>query len=112
MIAELLLASALLQTAPVKNPTSVTVACPDHAQDTGHEIDIVSDGVVVQTIQGGDPAASTDGSVTFALNVQPIKFGGYTVVVRATAGTIKSPDSPASDVWERSPGAPGKPVVK
>ena len=113
MLIALLLAvvAAPFQT-PVKNPTSVTITCPDHNQDTGHEIDIVSAGIVVQTIQGGDPAPNTDGSVTFTMNVQPIKFGSYTTVVRATSGTIKSDNSPASDAWDRSPGAPGKPIVK
>ena len=45
------------QTPAVKNPSALTFACPDHAQDTGHEIDIVraADGVIIQTIQGGDP---------------------------------------------------------
>lgn len=96
----------------VKNPSAVTFTCPDHDQDTAHEIDIVdSNGVVVQTIIGGDPAPNADGSVTIPINVQPIKFGTYTFIVRATAGGVKSPDSPPSDPWERAPGAPGKPAA-
>jgi hypothetical protein len=104
---------APMQAVPVKNPTTVTVPnCPDHDQDTGHEIDILDGaGVVVQTIAAGDPPA-VSGAVTFAINIQPVKFGDYTVVVRATAGAVKSPNSPASDVWQRSPGAPGKAIVK
>jgi hypothetical protein len=98
---------------PVVNPTFVTVpSCPDHDQDTGHDIDILDTaGVVTQTIAGGDPGAAANGSVTFAINVQPVKFGAFTFVVRATAAGIKSPNSPASDPWHRAPGAPGKPVA-
>ena len=104
-------ASALAQ---VKNPTIVEVAsCPDHDQDTGHEIDIVrTDGTVLQTIQAGDPPSGGGGLVSFSINVQPVTFGSYTFVVRATATGVSSPDSPASDVWQRSPGSPSKPVAK
>ncbi len=87
--------------------------CPDHALDDGHEVDIVdSTGVVVQTIQAGDPAADAQGNVSVVINVQPVKFGLYTFVVRAKAGALMSPNSPPSEVWQRSPGAPGIPVAK
>lgn len=99
---------------PVRNPTGVTFTCPDHALDDGHEVDIVDSvtGVVLQTIQGGDPAADAQGIVTVQLNVQPVKFGTYVFIVRAKAGTNMSPNSPPSEVWMRSPGAPGVPVAK
>jgi hypothetical protein len=101
----------LLQ-APVKNPRAVIFTCVDHATDTGHEVDIINaQGVVVQTINGGDPLADANGDVTVEFNVQPITFGAYTVRVRAVAGAIKSADSLPSDVWERVPGQPGKPKV-
>jgi hypothetical protein len=98
----------------VRNPRSVTFTCPDHAQDDNHEIDIVraSDGVVVQTITGGDPPADAEGMVTIALNVQPVAFGTYTVRVRAVAAGIKSDASDSSDVWERAPGKPTGLIVK
>jgi hypothetical protein len=96
----------------VVNPRSVVFSCPDHALDTGHEIDIVNaSGAVIQTIQGGDPAADGNGDVTVSINVQPVAFGSYTVRVRATAGDVESLDSVASDVWQRAPGQPGKPRV-
>ena len=110
---ETLFLLGLLQTTTVKNPTSVEFTCPDHAQDSGHEIDIINaSGVVIQTLQAGDPAADSNGVVKVSVNVQPVQFGSYTVVVRATFSGVKSSDSPASDVWERVPGAPSKPVVK
>lgn len=98
--------AALLQAAPVPNPTKVVFNCPDHAQDTNHEIDIVTAaGVVVQTIQAGDPPADANGDVTVQLNVQPIKFGTYTVRVRVVADQFKSEDAP-SPQWVRVPGKP------
>lgn len=105
MIFELLIAIALLQAVP-SNPRAVVFQCPDHAQDTAHELDIVdSAGVVIQTIQGGDPPAAANGDVTIAINVQPIAFGVYTVRVRAVAGSLKSVDSdPAT--FARVPGKP------
>ena len=87
--------------------------CPDHATDDGHEVDIVdSTGVVIQTIQGGDPAADAQGNVSILINVQPVKFGLYTFVVRAKAGALMSVNSAPSDVWQRAPGQPGKPIAK
>lgn len=97
---------ALLFQALVSNPRAVIFQCPDHAQDSGHEIDILnSSGAVIQTIQGGDPAADANGDVRVDINVQPIAFGNYTVRVRAVAGALKSLDSdPAS--FARVPGRP------
>ena len=101
--------AALAQIPPVKNPTGLEFTCPDHATDTGHEVDIInSAGTVIQTLSVGDPA-EVAGKVTVKVNVQPITFGTYTFKVRALAGTIKSLDSVASDPWDRVPGQPGKP---
>jgi hypothetical protein len=107
-------AAATQSAGPVRNPSGVMFTCPDHALDDGHEEDIVDSvtGVVVQTIQGGDPAADAQGNVSIALNVQPVKFGTYTFVVRAKAGALMSPNSVPSDVWQRSPGQPGQPIPK
>lgn len=99
--------------AQVKNPRAIAFTCPDHATDTGHEVDVIdAKGVVIQTIQGGDPALNAAGEVEIPLNLQPVAFGAYMFRVRATAGAVKSPDSVASEVWERTPGQPGKPVPK
>jgi hypothetical protein len=109
-----LLPSLVSAQTPVKNPTLVIVpACPDHDQDTGHEIEILTpQGSSVQVLQVGDPPREPNGEVRFQVNVQPIKFGQYVVVVRATAGAVKSDNSPPSDAWERVPGAPSKPAVQ
>ena len=98
----------------VRNPTQVTFMCPDHDQDTGHELDIVNavTGAVVQTLALGDPPADAQGNVMFAINVQPVQFGTYIVRARSTANGVKSANSPDSDVWERVPGPPSKPVVQ
>lgn len=96
---------------PVKNPTAVLFTCPDHDRDDQHEIDIirVSDGQVVQTLLVGDPPVNGNGDVRVAINVMPVAFGQYVIKVRAVAGTLKSEDSVASEVWVRSPGKPSKP---
>lgn len=98
----------------VRNPTIVKFQCPDHAQDSGHEIDIVNatTGAVVQTLSLGDPAPDAQGFIVFNVNVQPIAHGNYIVRARSISGAVKSPDSPDSDVWERSPGGPSKPIVQ
>lgn len=108
-------AGAAQTPAPVKNPSVVVFECPDHDRDTDHEIDILraSDGAVIQTLQVGDPPADGSGNVTVKLNVQPIAFGTYWLVVRAVvteAGTtVRSVNSANSDTFERVPGPPGKP---
>lgn len=108
-------ALALLQApVPKKNPTVIGFTCPDHNQDTGHEVDIIEDGTgrLVQTLVVGDPPANESGEVEITLSVQPIAFGNYHFVVRATVPTLKSADSLPSELWQRVPGSPGKPVVK
>jgi len=97
----------------IKNPTAVAFTCPDHARDDQHEIDIVrvSDGAVIQTILGGDPD-EVSGEVTVAINVQPVAFGQYQVIVRAVAGLLKSDNSNPSAIWERTPGRPSGVVVR
>jgi hypothetical protein len=115
MMIELLLAGAMLQAVPnVKNPTAVSFKCVDHDRDTGHDILIVDNatGTTLQTIAGGDPALDVNGDVTIPLNVQPVAFGTYHIKVRVLAGALSSDLSTPSNVWERVPGAPSKPVVK
>jgi len=94
--------------AQVVNPSGVAFTCPDHDQDTEHEIDIVrdADGVVIATVLGGDPPVTTAGEVVITLNVQPIAFGDYRFIARAVAGGLRSVNSAPSAIWHRRPGAP------
>lgn len=101
--------------APVKNPTAVEFTSPDHALLTLYEIDIVrNDGSVAQTLilPKDQAAAQPNGDWRLTINVQPIAFGAYTVVVRAVAGLVKSDNSLPSESWVRAPGPPSKPLVK
>jgi hypothetical protein len=104
---------ALLQVPAIINPGGLTFTCPDHAQDTNHEVDIINveTGQVEATLLVGDPPADAAGVVAVALNIQPIKFGQKRFQVRAVAGAEKSANSELSDVWRRSPGTPGKATV-
>lgn len=99
---------------PKKNPTVIAFTCPDHALDNQHEVDVVEDitGRVVQTLLVGDPPLDANGDVTVTLSVQPVAFGSYHFVVRAVLDALKGVDSLPSDVWQRVPGGPGKPVIK
>lgn len=115
-------AFAQAQTAPVQNPGMVIFTpSPDHASITSYKLDLVNaQGAVIQTLDVGKPAPCTASCPTgvavgeaFAnINVQPIAFGSYTAVMRSVAGSVTGPPSPASDVWERAPGAPSKPKVR
>lgn len=112
MLAELMLAAVLQADATVKNPRGVGFTCADHAADDAHEVQIVraSDGAVIQTIAGGDPAAVA-GEVVIPINVQPVAFGLYRFRVRALAGGLAS-DWAESQVWERVPGAPTNVIAR
>lgn len=115
VVVGLLLASGVsVAQQPIRNPSAVAFLCPDHAQDTEHEIDIVrvSDAQVVATLLGGDPPLNAQNEVVVPINVQPIAFGQYQFVARAVAGTVKSANSVPSDIWERTPGAPSKPEAR
>lgn len=93
-------------TADVDNPTGVTfVASTDHAVIDGYDIDIVNpQGTVIQTINAGKPTPNASNIVTVPLNVQPIAFGdGYTVVVRARAGSVSSTGTVSVNKFNRKP---------
>jgi len=113
MLTALLLAVTIQATPPV-NPTVIAFTCPDHAEDSQHEVDVVTEaGAVLSTILVGDPPVNAAGEVEVTLSIQPIKFGRYTFKVRAVGpGGEKSASSDASEVWVRGPGKPGKPIVK
>lgn len=95
----------------MNNPTRIAFSCPDHDFCTGHEIDFVNQSTSeVDTLQVGRGTV-IDGEVVIDINVQPRKFGQYVNRVRALVGTLESDDSVPSDVWQRVPGAPGKPTL-
>lgn len=100
--------------ARVQNPGSLLFEpSPDHDKLTAYEADIKdAKGVVVQTIAVGKPAVTATGECVVALNVQPISFGSYTIVIRPVAGSVVGPASTPTDVWDRAPGPPTKPRVQ
>lgn len=104
-------------TAPdVDNPSALQW-CPsaDHATVDSYEADILRpDLTVLQTLNLGKPAVNaTDGSCTASINVQPIAFSnGYSVRIRAKAGTAVSPDTLAINKFNRRPGGPSKLLIK
>lgn len=104
----------LAQVPPIKNPVGITFTpSPDHAILTSYEADILATtGAVVQTLSLGKPVPDAQNVISVNLNVQPITFGTYTIVVRSLAGALTGPPSLPTDPWERVPGAPSKPVVR
>jgi len=103
---------------PVKNPTAIWFNSADHdlAAVTGYEVDFLNatTSAVVQTVSVAKASTTkqADGSIRVTMNVQPVAFGTYRFVARTVAGAIKSDNSLATEVWERSPGAPSKPTVQ
>ena len=100
--------NVVLQTPPadVNNPTAVQfTASPDHAQLTRYDLDIVSpSNTVIQTLNLAKPTPDAQNTITVALNVQPVAFGnGYTVRVRAVAGTASSTDAVSLNKFNRTP---------
>jgi hypothetical protein len=112
------IALGAFQTEPIpKNPTLAEWVCADHDRDDQHELTIYENtatGVAITTILLGDPVYADPATklVRASLNVQPIAFGSYYATLVAVAGTVKSDPSPASNIFERVPGAPSKPTIK
>lgn len=109
----LMLALAQAQTPPadVNNPSAVAfTASTDHATIDSYELDILRpDGSVLQTINIGKPTPDANQTCTAPLNVQPIAFGtGYTLRLRARAGTAASDYTASVNKFNRVPGAPSK----
>jgi hypothetical protein len=111
----------------VKNPSVAEFNSPDHGNTavTGYELDInvstpTGAGAVIQTITVPKAnvvlVSGVVGEATalyrVSINVQPVAFGTYVSAMRTVAGAIKSDNSPLSNIWDRSPGAPSKPAVK
>src|SRR5262245_11373301 len=91
---------------PVRNPTLLLFEYAEHTADylTGYEVDVrnATTGAVIQTIavaKADTKFDQTTTTVTVTLNLQPVKFGTYTCVVRAVAnnGTDKSDNSNATE---------------
>lgn len=100
-----------LDATPAINPRTVRwTQSADHATVTSYHLDIIeaTSGAVIATLDLGigveDPAAPGDREET--INVQPIAFGEYCVVMRAVAGALESEDSAPSNTFVRRPGAP------
>jgi hypothetical protein len=101
--------------ADVKNPSGVEFTpSTDHALVDSYELDILRpDGSVLQTINIGKPAPNAANVCAAPLNVQPVAFGtGYSVRVRAKAGTSASDYAVSVNKFERAPGGPAKVVAK
>lgn len=115
LFAVIALASAVVVAQDVDNPSGVqfTISA-DHAAIDSYELDILRpDGTVLQTLNLGKPTPDANGTVVAPLNVQPVAFGvGYTVRVRAKAGTATSDYANSLNKFNRVPGGPSKVVVK
>jgi len=108
---------AAAQTVPpdVNNPTRVEwTPSADHATIDGYSMDIVSPtGTIIQTIDAGKPAPDATNTCSAALNVQPVAFGaGYTIRLRARAGTVFSDPAISLNKFNRIPGPPSKGTIK
>jgi len=106
---------ASAQAPDVNNPSAVTfTASADHGSVDSYELDILRpDGSVLQTLNLGKPTPDGSNVCTAQLNVQPVSFGsGYSVRVRAKAGTAASDYAVSENKFNRVPGSPTKVVVK
>lgn len=112
----LLSITAFAQVPAIKNPSAIIFTSADHdnAAVTGYEIDILNGttNALVQTLNIAKTATTKlpTGEIRVNVNVQPVAFGSYTFVARTIAGAIESVNSVESDLWERVPGAPSKPI--
>ncbi len=118
MVSSFLLAAVLSLPQPVadvKNPSAVEfMPSTDHALMDSYELDILRpDSTVLQTLNIGKPVPNASNIATAPINVQPIAFGvGYSVRLRAVAGTSRSDYTVSLNKFERAPGGPSKLVVK
>jgi hypothetical protein len=108
---------AFAQTVPadVNNPSGVVFTpSADHANVDSYELDILRpDGSVLQTINVGKPTPDANNQCSAPLNVQPVAFGtGYSVRLRAKAGTAASDYISSLNKFNRVPGSPSKPILK
>ena len=111
------LSAAQLPTPPadINNPSGIQFTpSTDHANVDSYELDILRpDGTVLQTLNVGKPTPDANNVCTAPINVQPITFGvGYTMRLRAKAGTAYSDYTPSENKFNRVPGGPSKLVLK
>ncbi len=114
--------SASAQTAPVKNPSTLIFEVSpdhDHPDALGYEADIVrtTDDVVIQTINVGRPTPDANRDASVPINVQPVAFGEYYVVLRfiavsPTGVRTVSENSERSNTWQRVAGPPRRPRLQ
>jgi hypothetical protein len=105
---------AFAQTPDVNNPSGVTfTASPDHATIDSYEMDILRpDATVLQTLNLGKPTPDATQTCAAPINVQPVAFGaGYSMQLRARAGTAVSVNIPSLNKFNRLPGAPSKFII-
>jgi len=108
---------AAMQTLPgdVDNPSGVSfTVSADHALVSSYELDILRpDSTVLQTLNLGKPTPDAAGTATAPINVQPVAFGnGYSVRLRALAGTATSVSVNSENKFNRRPGGPSKVEIK
>jgi len=117
IVVALLLCSgvAAAQTPDVNNPSAVTFTpSTDHATVDSYELDILRpDATVLQTLNLGKPVPDATNTCTAPVNVQPIAFGsGYSMRIRAKAGTAASDYALSLNKFNRVPGPPTKLIAK
>jgi hypothetical protein len=106
---------AVMQAADVDNPSAVSfTVSADHALVSSYELDILRpDSTVLQTLNLGKPTPDAAGTATAPINVQPVAFGnGYSVRLRALAGTATSASVNSDNKFNRRPGGPSKVEIK
>ena len=106
---------AVAQTPDVNNPSAVTFGPSlDHATVDSYELDILRpDGTVLQTLNLGKPVPDATNTCTAPMNVQPIAMAsGYSIRVRAKAGTAVSDYAVSLNKFNRVPGPPTKLIAK
>jgi hypothetical protein len=115
LLVSLILLPSLAHAQDVNNPSGVTfTASADHATVDSYELDILRpDATVLQTLNLGKPTPDSTQTCTAPLNVQPIAFGaGYSLQLRAKAGTAVSANALSVNKFNRVPGAPSKVIAK
>lgn len=123
-IASLLLSAAIVVGAPappaqepvpdVRNPSAVEFEpSADHAAIDDYELEILRpDGSVLQTLNIGKPACPAN-LCTAGINVQPAAFAtGYSMRLRARAGSVYSDYTVSLNKFDRVPGGPTKLTIR
>jgi hypothetical protein len=107
--------SAQAQTPDVNNPSAVQFTpSADHSLIDSYELDILRpDGTILQTLNVGKPVPDATNTCTAPINVQPVAFAvGYSVRLRAKAGTAVSEYAISENKFNRVPGGPAKIILK